>query len=348
MKMLRRIKILAALVCTLMLLTSCTIKPAKQASSASSVSSDSSSSENTSVSTESTSSPDESSSVQESVSKTESDPGTELSLVSTPKEDIIQSPLYRSAVLYCVDDNRVLYNDGAEIKTAPASMTKLITASVMLEYMKPGDIVTVGTELSLVNPGSSICYIEEGNRLTVQDLLTGMLLNSGNDAAYTAAVTTARAANPDKKLTDEEAVQIFVTMMNELAAKLGMSNSYFMNPDGWDNSDQCVTGADMIKLCKHALSNSVIRRIVGTFRKNVVFESGEEITWTNTNSLLDPNSTYYLENAIGMKTGTTDNAGCCLAAAFKKDGKTYISVVTGCNTSDDRFEATQKLYLKIA
>ena len=347
MKNNKGIKLLAAVICSL-LLASCSSKPADNASSAPSAQS---SPESSFSMSEGKASIDENSSAQisvpDEVSGESQEESSGFSLVSTPNDEIIQSPLYRSAVLYCVDDNAILYNDGAEIKTAPASMTKLLTASVMLEHMSPDDIVTVGSELSLVHPDSSLCYIEQGNRLTVRDLLTGMLLNSGNDAAYTAAVNTARAANPDKKLDDREALSIFINMMNEFAARLGMNDSHFTTPEGWDDSDQYVTGADMIKLCSYAINEPVIRKIVGTFRKNAVIESGEELTWTNTNSLLDPTGSYYLENAIGMKTGFTDNAGYCLAAAYKKNGKTYVSVVTGCKGYDDRFEVSQKLYLKI-
>ena len=154
----------------------------------------------------------------ESSTDTESSAGTE--------DDIIQSPYCRSAVLYSVDSKEILYNDGAEILTAPASITKLLTASVVLKYINSDDVVTVGSELDLVNEGSSICFISAGNRLTVKDLLTGMLMNSGNDAAYTAAVSAARAAHPEAELSDEDAVDVFVGMMNELAAEIGMSSSH--------------------------------------------------------------------------------------------------------------------------
>lgn len=283
---------------------------------------------------------------EESVSDTEESLQSEAECSADNGDDIIPSPYCRSAVLYCADSKEILYNDGADIPTAPASITKLLTASVLLEHMDSEDIVTVGTELELVNPGSSICFISEGNRLTVRDLLTGMLMNSGNDAAYTAAVSAARAANPEAELSNEEAVGVFVEMMNELAARIGMSSSQFANPDGWDDDAQYVTAADLAKLSEYALNDPVIKEIVSTHQKYVVFESGESITWTNTNSLLDPESEYYCENAIGMKTGTTDSAGCCLAAAFNKDGKTYITVVTGCYESDDRYDMTLKVFAK--
>lgn len=258
--------------------------------------------------------------------------------------EVFDTPECRSSILYCVEDDRILYNDSIDVKTAPASITKMLTASVVLKNMEPDDVIQVGSELELIDAESSRCYISYGQRLTVEDLLTGMLLCSGNDAAYTAAVNTARAVHPDKYLSDAEAVKIFVQMMNETAAEIGMTDSRFMTPDGWDNDAQYVTAADLVKLAGYALSVPEIRSIVGTYEKYVVFESGENITWTNTNCLLDPDSEFYCENAIGIKTGTTDDAGACLLSAFEKNGKTYIAAVLGCSENSDRYELTLKLF----
>ena len=268
--------------------------------------------------------------------------------ISEPSEsstvvEIIEAPSCSTAVLYCVEDGSFLYDDNSEKRIAPASITKLLTAAVLLRQMNPDDIVTVGTELSLVNEGSSVCWLSEGNILTVRDLITGMLLNSGNDAAYTAAVSAARKAYPEKELSDEEAVSVFCGMMNELAGEIGMSDSHFSDPDGWDDAEHYVTSADLVRLSAYVLQDPVIREITGLHQKYVEFVSGESVTWTNTNSLLDPDSSFYCDEAIGLKTGTTDNAGCCLAAAFIKNGKTYITVVSGCGESDDRYELTLKL-----
>ncbi len=258
--------------------------------------------------------------------------------------EVFDSPLCRSSLLYCVDDDTVLYRDSPDIRTAPASITKLLTASVVLRNMKPDDVIEVGSELDLVHDDSSRCFISAGNRLKVYDLLTGMLLCSGNDAAYTAAVTTARATHPDQILSDQEAVEVFVAMMNETAAEIGMANSHFATPDGWDDDDQYVTAEDLITLGNYALSVPEIRSIVGIFETYVVFESGENITWKNTNYLLDPDNDFYCADTIGMKTGTTDNAGYCLLSAFRKNGKTYLSAVLGCLSDNDRYELTLQLY----
>lgn len=355
-----KIKAIAAIMCALMLMSSCSLlrneqdskSPSGSGTSAVQQSSEGSgdisgneSSKPSDDSKEDDSKADDSSLTAESSEPSQNN-SSAASEESTSENSIIPSPYCRSAVLYSVDDKKIIYDDGADIVTAPASITKLLTASVMLKNMDENDIVTVGSELDLVNPESSICYISMGNRLKVKDLLTGMLLNSGNDAAYTAAVSAARAAHPGEELSDKEAVSIFVGMMNDLAAEIGMRSSHFATPDGWDDSEQYVTAADLAKLSEYALGIPVLREIVGTHEKSVTFESGESITWTNTNLLLDPDSEFYCENAIGLKTGTTDNAGCCLASAIEKDGKTYISVVMGCTQSEDRYIMTLKVFEK--
>ncbi len=255
----------------------------------------------------------------------------------------ITSPYCKSSALYCVDDSRLIYRDRIDDFVAPASLTKLLTASVALHYLSPDTVITVGSEQSLVKPYSSLCLIQQGHRLKLYDLLTGMLMASGNDAAYTVAVSTARAVYPNIFMTDSEAVQYFCGLMNDFAKNIGMQNSNFVNPDGWDDNNQYTTVSDLLILAEYAVSVPEIREITGTYQKYVVFDSGENITWTNSNNMLNPNSPYYYPDAVGLKTGTTDNAGNCLIGAFTRNDKLYISVVTGCNTTADRYNLTLKL-----
>ena len=256
----------------------------------------------------------------------------------------IDSPYCRAAALKCLDSGELLYSDNINERIAPASLTKLLTASVALHYLSPDTVVTVGSELSLVKPYSSLCLISPGHRLKLYDLLTGMLMASGNDAAYTVAVTTARAVSPDgNNMSDREAVSYFTGLMNDYAASIGMKNSHFTSPEGWDDEGQYTTVSDLLTLAGHAFSIPEIRTITGTYQKKVYFVSGENITWTNTNALLNPNSRYYRSDAAGIKTGTTENAGYCLISAFVQNGKTYISAVTGCNSDNDRYELTLKM-----
>lgn len=260
----------------------------------------------------------------------------------------IVSPACKAAVFACADDEELLYYDNINERIAPASLTKLLTASVALHYLSPDTVITVGSEQNLVKSGSSLCLIRPGHRLKLYDLLTGMLMASGNDAAYTVAAATARAAKPDVQMTDTQAVVYFAELMNEYANSLGMKNSHFVNPEGWDNANQYTTVSDLLKLAAHAFSVPEIKSITGTYQKYVVFASGENITWTNSNALLNPNGAYYCADAVGMKTGTTANAGNCLIAAFERNGKTYISAVAGCKTNGDRYDLTLKMLANYA
>lgn len=268
------------------------------------------------------------------------EPVTTVQPVTIPH---IDSPEHRAAAMYSVNDKKYLYSDNINIKIAPASLTKLLTASVALKYADNEKVFAVGSEQWLVQPYSSLCYLQIGNMLTLEDLITGMLMASGNDAAYTIAVCVARELNPETYMTDDEAVRYFCNLMNDFAHELGMTNSSFVNPDGWDDDDQYTTISDLIKISEYALSVPEIRQITSTYKKNITIYSGENFIWTNSNLLLDPNSGYYTVDAVGMKTGTTLSAGNSLIAVFDKGEEIYISAVAGCETDADRYELTLKL-----
>jgi len=255
----------------------------------------------------------------------------------------ITLPACKAAAFACADDGELLYYYNINEHIAPASLTKLLTASVALHYLSPDTVVTVGSEQSLVKSGSSLCLIKPEHKLKLYDLLTGMLMASGNDAAYTVAVTTARAVKTDTAMTDSQAVAYFAELMNSYASSIGIKNSHFTTPEGWDDASQYTTVSDLLILADHAFSIPEIKTITGTYQKKVYFVSGENITWTNTNALLNPSSTYYCSDAVGIKTGTTANAGNCLIAAFERNGKTYLSAVVGCVTGNDRYELTLKM-----
>lgn len=105
---------------------------------------------------------------------------------------------HQSYALYCVEDEQFIYRENSDVPVAPASLTKLLTASVALHYIKADEVFSVGSEQNLVKPESSLCLILEGHRLKLYDLISGMLMVSGNDAAYTVAVCTARMVSGDK------------------------------------------------------------------------------------------------------------------------------------------------------
>ena len=214
----------------------------------------------------------------------------------------------------------------------------MVTACVAIENLPLNTVITVGSELSLVPKNSSLAYIYKGQRIKLSDLLTGMLLCSGNDAAYTIATNVGRHASGDSTLGDKEAVAYFCTLMNDYIKKIGAVNSNFTTPDGSDSEGQYSTVNDLAIITAHAMKNKTVAEITSTHYKKVVFVSGQIAKWTNTNELIHPDSRYYTECVSGFKTGGTEMAGKCLSATFTKNGVEYIAIVMGCEDNDARYE----------
>lgn len=256
-------------------------------------------------------------------------------------------PYCKGAAIYSVNKGELLYSNNIYEETAPASLTKLLTASVALKYADADDVFTAGSELAYVNENSSLAGLAVGDSLTLRDLITGMFLASGNDAAHTVAVNVARMQFPDADLNDVEAVNCFCGLMEQFAESIGMENSNFVSPDGWDTYDQYTTVSDLIKLADYVMSVPELRDIVAMPQKTVYSTDGKVFKWQNSNQLLDPNGNHYCEEAIGVKTGTTQNAGSCLISAFEGDEDTYICVVVGCNNDDDRYDYTLNMIYQV-
>jgi len=245
-------------------------------------------------------------------------------------------------IVYNITDKKVEYANRIYEKHSPASLAKLLTSLVVMRYVNTDTVFKVGTEQELVEPGSSLCLISRGQRLKVIDLLSGMLISSGNDAAYTLAVNTAKAINPNLS-DDGECVSYFTELMNEYCENTGMKDSRFFNPDGFDFDGQYSTVFDLLLLAENFLQNDSLREIAKTGSRYTVFESGENITWCNTNEMLDPESAYYNPCCIGMKTGTTADAGYNLISAFEKENE-YIIIVLGCSSDGRRYKLTGELF----
>ena len=265
---------------------------------------------------------------------------------TTQASTTVQQPSAVSAPyagLYRADSLECIYEKSADSYIHPASMTKVLTACTALHYISPDTVYTVGSEQNLVPKGSSLCLIKAGHRLKLRDLLTGMLMCSGNDAAYTVAVNVARDVSGNLSMSDSDAVAYFVQLMNDYAIQIGALNSHFVTPDGWDHAQQYTTICDLARISANAMQMEEIRNIASSRSKYVVFASGENITWTNTNALLQPDSSYYLPDAIGLKTGTTPLAGNCLIAVINRNGTDYIAIVAGCQSNTGRYEAIHEL-----
>lgn len=245
------------------------------------------------------------------------------------------------ALLYSVEDNKLLYSKNIDKKTAPASLIKLLTALTALHYCEPDQVFTVGKEIKSIGEESSLSLIRVGMHLTLEQLLYGMILPSGNDAAYCVAVNVARSIREDLSL--DQAISYFVQLMNQEAKSLGMPDTVILTPDGYDKDGQYSTAKDLLTLARAALQNELIAEICATSSVTVSVDDEGELYWKNTNRYLDPYHERYDPRVSGLKGGFTDDAGYCLITSLKKDNATYIVVLLGAETVSKRYESTSAL-----
>lgn len=213
-----------------------------------------------------------------------------------------------SAILMDIDSKRILYSKDIHNTRSVASISKIMTAIVAIENADVKSKVTVGEEITKAY-GSGI-YIKQGEVLTLEDLLYGLMLRSGNDAAL--AIANYVGGNVDS----------FVEMMNETAKKIGMKDSTFRNPHGLDQDDggNLSSAYDMAILTAYAMQNETYKKIVGT-EKYTLKTNMNTYSWTNKNKLL---RTY--EYTTGGKTGFTEIARRTLVSTASKDNMNLVVV----------------------
>lgn len=229
-----------------------------------------------------------------------------------------------SAECACVinaDTNEVIFEHNAYSKHSMASTTKIMTAIMALEKSKADEVVTVSHNASS-QEGSSI-YLKTGDRISMENLVYGMMLNSGNDAACAVAEhiggTTER----------------FSQMMNDKAKEIGAKNTSFKNSNGLDADGHYSTAYDMAIISSYGLKNEIFKEIVST--KNEKIDNGDSVTYLkNHNKLL-----WNYDGCIGVKTGYTKKTGRCLVSAAKRDGVTLVAVTL--NAPNDWQDHTKML-----
>ena len=246
--------------------------------------------------------------------------------------------------LYRVDGLECVYERNAERIIAPASLTKLVTASVVVWSLSPDTVLTVGSELDMVRPGSSVCGLKKGMRLSVYDLMCGLLMRSGNDAAYTLAVNVARH-DSGEELSDSDAVEYFCGMMNDFVDGLGLKNSRFYSPDGYDTYGQHTTVADLAVIAAYVTEVDAIFEITSRSMIRSPIEGDESPIWHNTNFFMHPDFPLYEESVFGMKTGSTGDAGKCLITLYRENGVDYLCIVTGCDSEGGRYVSSRVLMM---
>jgi D-alanyl-D-alanine carboxypeptidase (penicillin-binding protein 5/6) len=222
----------------------------------------------------------------------------------------------QSYLLYDLDSDRVLYEHNSSIARAPASLTKLMTALLVFEHNDLNAQVRIEPEDMIEGATMGLAV---GDVALVTDLLWGLLLPSGNDAA------SALARHVSGTVED------FVIAMNRRALELGLQQTHFANPHGLDEEGHVSSAADMLTLTRALWSYPLFRSIVGTARAQW---NGRDLI--STNELL-----VTLAGTTGVKTGTTDKAGECLVASIERDGRTVLMVIMG---SSNRYQDATNLY----
>lgn len=210
------------------------------------------------------------------------------------------------ACLISEDTGEIIYSKNEHTPHAMASTTKIMTAIIVLEKANLDDLVTVSYEAS-TQEGSSI-YLKSGEKISVKSLLYGMMLNSGNDAAYALAEHISQN------------IDAFSSLMTDYAKKIGAENTNFKNPNGLDADGHISTAYDMAVITSYALKNPQFKEIVST--KNAQISTSSGTTYLkNHNKLL-----WNYDGCTGVKTGYTKSTGRCLVSSAEIDGKKLIAV----------------------
>ena len=247
----------------------------------------------------------------------------------------------QAAALFDMDDREVLYSKNVFERMYPASITKIMTALVAI---KEGDLksrVLVTDDAVITEPGATLCGIEPGDTLTLEQLLYGLMLPSGNDAGAAIAVHIAGS------------IEAFSDMMNEEAVRLGATGTHFVNPHGLNDPDHYTTAYDLYLIFNEALKYPVFRQIVGTtaYTANYHNKNSEPVskTWKGSNWFMTgERETPDGLKVFGGKTGTTKAAGYCLIMASRDDSdKEYISVVLKADSRPHLYDNITNIISKI-
>ena len=222
----------------------------------------------------------------------------------------------RSAIIYERSSGTILFGKNENEKRKMASTTKIMTAIVVIEKSNLQDIVTVSAKAA--GTGGSRLGLHTDDKISVLNLLYGLLLCSGNDAA----VALAEYVGGD--------ISNFANLMNLKATELHLTSTHFVTPHGLDNDDHYTSAYELALITDYALKNEIFRNIVGTKNYNISI-NGYSKNLSNTNELLGN-----LDGVYGVKTGFTNGANRCLVTSVKRNNMDLICIVLGADTKKDR------------
>jgi D-alanyl-D-alanine carboxypeptidase (penicillin-binding protein 5/6) len=265
-----------------------------------------------------------------------------------PPDDLGAVPLV-TCKAWIIGDGRTgnrLWGNNERRKLGFASTTKIMTAHLVFQLAeKNPDVLDEEIVISqrADDTSGSSANLRAGERLPVRELLYGLLLPSGNDAAVALAERFGgRCAPPENAPDAADPVDRFVAEMNRQAKALGLRDTQFRNPHGLPAEGHLSTAADLLTLAHAALQSPLVRQYVRTRQRGCTVSSTagytRNVLWKNTNRLLG------IEGYEGVKTGTTDAAGACLVAYGSRDGRELLLVVLGSVTSDARYVDSRNLF----
>lgn len=246
--------------------------------------------------------------------------------VEPPKIEIISKsieiPLISAvaAIAFDVETEQLLFQKNVHEKLAPASTTKIMTAIIASEHFASADLLTVPQEAIV---GGSSMGLSAGETLTFRSLLYGMMLNSGNDAAFTIAMNYPGGYDA------------FVAKMNSKVLEMGLKDTHFDNPAGFDSPTHYSSAYDLLQIGVAAMKNAKLGRVFSTKETSVTsIDKSQTHVLKNLNKLLNQ------DGVIGIKTGTTEKAGESFVGLIEKEGHTILTVMLNSN---DRFSETKEL-----
>lgn len=222
----------------------------------------------------------------------------------------------RRYIVYDRISKSMIIGKNENVKSAMASTTKIMTTIVILEKADLNEKVTVSAKAG--GTGGSRLGLKRGDKASVRDLLYGLMLRSGNDAAVALAEHVGGS------------VKGFAKLMNEKAIELGLTNTHFVTPHGLDDANHYTTALELAKLTDYAMDNETFAKIVGT-KSTTIYINNQSRQINNTNELLG-----VLNGVVGVKTGFTNNAGRCLVTETKRNNMDIITIVLGADTKKDR------------
>lgn len=246
----------------------------------------------------------------------------------------------QAAAVFGLDGGTASFQKNPCARMNPASTTKIMTAILALKYGSLSDTVTVTEDAVITEAGSSMAGVKPGDRISLEDLLYGLLIPSGNDAANAIAVHVGGS------------IEGFVSMMNEEAARLGATGTHFANANGLTDPDHYTTAYDLYLMFHEALKYDTFRTIIGAQSHTAVFADGDG----NEKSAVWNVGNYYMNGktetpegltVFGGKTGTTKAAGYCLIMGSRTDdGREFASVIMDTDSRNDLYADMTKIISK--